>query len=163
MDQVLNKHKALPPHNIHSLPSIGGSACPVVIWDGPLLSHQSHRKQNGEQRNMMEDQQEFFPHEWVDRSKGVSFIVLVTFDPEAMVMAEVHGEDVVWHVGHAVPNDKMGGQPVSGTEYQHNGWTDRISVSKPTEMCSCLLRERPSVNTKNWFGLVVVSKQTAKF
>lgn len=39
-------------------------------------------------------------------------VTLVTFDPEAVVMAEVHGKDVVRHVGHAVTDDKGGGQPV---------------------------------------------------
>lgn len=39
-------------------------------------------------------------------------VVLVAFDVEAVVVTEVHGEDVVRHVGHTVPDDKVGGQPV---------------------------------------------------
>jgi len=50
----------------------------------------------------------------------VAFIVLVAFDPEAIVMAEVHSEDVIRHVGNAIPNDKIGGQPVSGIENEQN-------------------------------------------
>jgi hypothetical protein len=42
----------------------------------------------------------------------VLLILLVTLDPEAVVVAEVHGVDIVCHVGHAVPDDKVGGQPV---------------------------------------------------
>lgn len=41
-------------------------------------------------------------------------------------MAEVHGEDVIWHVGNAIPNDKIGGQPVSGTEDEQNRWTNHV-------------------------------------
>lgn len=54
-------------------------------------------------------------------------VVLVPFDVETGVVTEVHGEDVVRHVGHAVPDDKVGGQPVPGVkenenthEYVHN-------------------------------------------
>lgn len=43
-------------------------------------------------------------------------VVLVPFDAEAVVVTEVHGEDVVCHVGYAVPDDKVGGQPVPEEE-----------------------------------------------
>lgn len=39
-------------------------------------------------------------------------VVLVPFDVEAVVVTEVHGKDVVRHVGDTVPDDKVGGQPV---------------------------------------------------
>lgn len=43
-------------------------------------------------------------------------VLLVPFDAEAVVVAEVHGEDVVCHVGHAVPDDKVGCKPVPEEE-----------------------------------------------
>lgn len=39
-------------------------------------------------------------------------VVLMPFDVEAVVVTEVHGKDVVRHVGDTVPDDKVGGQPV---------------------------------------------------
>lgn len=43
-------------------------------------------------------------------------VLLMPFDAEAVVVAEVHGEDVVCHVGHTVPDDEVGGQPVPEEE-----------------------------------------------
>lgn len=60
----------------------------------------------------MQHQQELPPDEGVDGPQGVLLVVLVPFDPVAVVVTEVHGEDVVRHVGDAVPDDKVGGQPV---------------------------------------------------
>lgn len=41
----------------------------------------------------------------------------------AVIVAEIHGEDVVRHVGNAVPDDKVGGEPVPEKEkyvYKHS-------------------------------------------
>lgn len=48
-------------------------------------------------------------------------VVLMPFDAEAVVVTEVHGEDVISHVGHTIPDDKVGGQPVpeDETEQKH--------------------------------------------
>lgn len=43
-------------------------------------------------------------------------VILVPFDAEMVEVTKVHGEDVVCHVGHAVPDDKVGGQPVPERE-----------------------------------------------
>lgn len=64
----------------------------------------------------MKDQQEVLLEEPTDRPGRVLLVALVTFDPEAVVMTEVHGEDVVRHVGHAVTHDEGGGQPVPEEE-----------------------------------------------
>lgn len=40
----------------------------------------------------------------------------MSFHVVAVVVAEVHGEDVVRHVGNTVPYDKVGGEPVPGKE-----------------------------------------------
>jgi hypothetical protein len=45
-------------------------------------------------------------------------VVLVPFDLEAVVVAEIHGVEVVRHVGHTVPDDKVGGQPVSARKVE---------------------------------------------
>lgn len=74
--------------------------------------HQSNRQQDGEQSNMMQHQQELFPDKGVHSPERVLFIVLVPFDPETIVVTEVHGEEVVGHVGNAVPDDKVSGKPV---------------------------------------------------
>lgn len=73
---------------------------------------QSNRQQDGEQSNMMQHQQELFPDKGVHSPERVLFIVLVPFDPETIVVTEVHGEEVVGHVGNAVPDDKVSGKPV---------------------------------------------------
>lgn len=72
----------------------------------------------------MKDQQEVLLKERTDRSGRVLLVALVTLDPEAVVMAEVHGEDVVGHVGHAVADDEGGGQPVP--EEKHS-FTHRLA------------------------------------
>lgn len=60
----------------------------------------------------MQHQQELPVDERLHRLQRVLLVVLVAFDPEAVVVAEVHGENVVSHVGHTVPDNKVGGQPV---------------------------------------------------
>lgn len=60
----------------------------------------------------MQHQQELAADEGVDGPQRMPLVALVPFDVEAVVVAEVHGEDVVRHVGHAVPDDEVGGQPV---------------------------------------------------
>lgn len=60
----------------------------------------------------MQHEQELFANEGVDGPQRMPLVVLVAFDVEAVVVTEVHGEDVVRHVGHPVPDDKVGGQPV---------------------------------------------------
>ena len=60
----------------------------------------------------MQHQQELPADEGVHRLQRVLLVVLVTFDSETVVVTEVHGEEVVRHVGHAVPDDKGCGQPV---------------------------------------------------
>lgn len=60
----------------------------------------------------MQHQQELSAYERVDRPQRMLLVVLMPFDPEAVEVTEVHGEDVVCHIGHAVPDDKVGGQPV---------------------------------------------------
>lgn len=64
----------------------------------------------------MQHQQEFSADEGVYGPQGVLLVVLMAFHSEAVVVTEVHGEDVICHVGGAVPDDKVGGQPVPGTE-----------------------------------------------
>lgn len=61
---------------------------------------------------MVQHQQELSADEGADGPERVLLVLLVPFDAEAVVVAEVHGEDVVRHVGHAVPDDEVGGQPV---------------------------------------------------
>lgn len=60
----------------------------------------------------MKNQQEVLLKERTDCPRRVLLVAFVTFDPEAVVMAEVHGKDVVGHVGNAVTDDKSSGQPV---------------------------------------------------
>lgn len=60
----------------------------------------------------MKDQQEVLLEEGAHRPGRVLLEAFVTFEAEAVVMAEVHGEEVVGHVGHAVADDEGGGQPV---------------------------------------------------
>lgn len=70
---------------------------------------------------MVQNQQELPADEGVDGPQRMLLVVLVPLDAEAVVVTEVHGEDVVRHVGHAVPDDKVGGQPVpegGKTKYQ---------------------------------------------
>lgn len=47
------------------------------------------------------------------------FVVIVALGMETVVVTEVHGKDVVRHVGHTVPDDKVGGQPVSKNIYKY--------------------------------------------
>lgn len=60
----------------------------------------------------MQHQQELSADEGVYGPQWMLLVLLVPFDAEAVVVAEVHGEDVVCHVGHTVPDDKVSGQPV---------------------------------------------------
>lgn len=43
-------------------------------------------------------------------------VLLESSNAEAVEVTEVHGEDVICHVGPAVPDDKVGGQPVPEEE-----------------------------------------------
>lgn len=43
-------------------------------------------------------------------------VILVSFDAEMVVVTKVHGKDVVCHVGHPIPDNKVGGQPVPEEE-----------------------------------------------
>lgn len=61
---------------------------------------------------MVQHQKELSPDEGVDGPQRVLLVVLVAFDVVAVVVAEVHGEDVICHIGDAVPDDEVGGQPV---------------------------------------------------
>lgn len=61
---------------------------------------------------MVQHQQKLSPDEGVDGLQRVLLVVLVALDVVAVVVAKVHGEDVVRHIGDAVPNDEIGGQPV---------------------------------------------------
>lgn len=78
--------------------------------------HQCDRQQDSEQGDVVQHEQELPADEGVDGPQWMLLVVLVPFDAEAVVVTEVHGEDVVCHVGHTVPDDKVGGQPVSGKE-----------------------------------------------
>lgn len=60
----------------------------------------------------MQDQQELLTDKGVYGPQWMLLVVLVPFDVEAVVVTEVHGKDVVRHVGDTVPDDKVGGQPV---------------------------------------------------
>ncbi len=64
----------------------------------------------------MQHKQELSADERVHGPQRVLLVILVSFDAEAVVVTEVHGKDVVSHVGHAVPDDKVGGQPVPEEE-----------------------------------------------
>lgn len=64
----------------------------------------------------MQHQQELSADEGVYGPQRVLLVVLVPFDAETVVVTEVHGEDVIRHVGHTVPDDKVGGQPVPEEE-----------------------------------------------
>lgn len=64
----------------------------------------------------MQHQQELSADKRADGPQRVPLVVLVSFDAEAVVVTEVHGKNVVCHVWHAVPDDKVGGQPVPETK-----------------------------------------------
>lgn len=64
----------------------------------------------------MQHQQELSADKRADGLQRVPLVVLVSFDAEAVVVTEVHGKNVVRHVWHAVPDDKVGGQPVPETK-----------------------------------------------
>lgn len=60
----------------------------------------------------MQHQQELSADKRADGPQRVALVVLVSFDAEAVVVTEVHCENVVRHVWHAVPDDEVGCQPV---------------------------------------------------
>lgn len=68
----------------------------------------------------MQHQQGLSTDEGVHGPQRMLLVVLVAFDVEAVVVTEVHGEDVICHVGHTVPDDKVGGQPVPGVKKKKN-------------------------------------------
>lgn len=78
--------------------------------------HQCDRQQDSEQGDVMQHQQELSAHEGVYGPQRMLLVLLVPFDAEAIVVTEIHGEDVVCHVGHTIPDDKVGGQPVPEEE-----------------------------------------------
>lgn len=82
----------------------------------PPPPHQRDRKQDCEQGDVMQHQQELSADKRADGPQRVPLVVLVSFDAEAVVVTEVHGKNVVCHVWHAVPDDKVGGQPVPETK-----------------------------------------------
>ena len=67
---------------------------------------------------MVEHQQKLLAHKRVNCAQRMPLVVLVPFDLEAVVVAEIHGVEVVRHVGHTVPDDKVGGQPVSARKVE---------------------------------------------
>lgn len=78
----------------------------------PPPPHQRDGQQDGQQGDVMQHQQELFPDEGVYGSQWMLLVVLMPFDAVAVVVAEVHGKDVVRHIRDTVPDDKIGGQPV---------------------------------------------------
>lgn len=60
----------------------------------------------------MHHQQELSVDKRADGPQRMALVVLVSVDAEAVIVTEVHGENVVRHVWHAVPNDEVGCQPV---------------------------------------------------
>lgn len=90
----------------------------------------------------MQHEQELFADEGVDGPQRMLLVVLVAFDVEAVVVAEVHGEDVVRHVGHAVPDDKVGGQPVPATKQHTKHSTCELNIV-------CITQE-PQDRYENW-------------
>lgn len=83
--------------------------------------HQCDRQQDSEQGDVMQHQQELPADEGVHGPQRMLLVVLMPFDAEAVVVTEVHGKDVIRHVGHTIPDDKVGGQPVpeDETEQKH--------------------------------------------
>lgn len=64
----------------------------------------------------MQHQLELSAEKCVDRSERMRLVFLVPFDPEAVIVAHIHGEDVIGHVWHTVPHHKVHGKPVPGIE-----------------------------------------------
>ena len=60
----------------------------------------------------MNNQQEVLAKECLDSVEGVVSIILMPFNPVIIVMAQVHGINVIRHIGHVKPH-KSSGQPVS--------------------------------------------------
>lgn len=60
----------------------------------------------------MQHQQELSADKRADGPQRMALVFLVSFDAEAVVVAEVHGKNVIRHVWHAVPDDKVCRQPV---------------------------------------------------
>lgn len=98
-----------------------GAACVHSVFIS-TVTHQCNRQQDGEQGDVMQHQQKLPADEGVEGPQWMLLVVLVPFDAEAVVVTEVHGEDVVRHVGHAVPDDKVGGQPVPEEKKKQNTW-----------------------------------------
>lgn len=82
----------------------------------PSPPHQCDRQQDSKQGDVMQHQQGLSTDEGVHGPQRMLLVVLVAFDAEAVVVTEVHGEDVICHVGHTIPDDKVGGQPVPGVK-----------------------------------------------
>lgn len=64
----------------------------------------------------MQHQQELSADKRAEGPQRMALVVLVSFDAEAVVVAEVHGKNVIRHVWNAVPDDEVGGQPVPGSQ-----------------------------------------------
>lgn len=60
----------------------------------------------------MQNQQEFSADEGLYGPQWMLLIILVAFDVEMVVVTKIHGEDIVRHVGDAVPDNKVRGQPM---------------------------------------------------
>lgn len=60
----------------------------------------------------MQHQQKLFSDKRVYGPQGMLLVFIMSFDLETVVVTEVHGEDIICHVGHTVPDDKVGSQPV---------------------------------------------------
>lgn len=60
----------------------------------------------------MQHEQELSVDKRADGLQRMALVVLVPFDAEAVVVTEVHGENIVRHVWHAITDDEVGCQPV---------------------------------------------------
>lgn len=68
----------------------------------------------------MQHQQELSADKRADGLQRMALVFLVSFDAEAVVVAEVHGKNVIRHVWHAVPDDKVCRQPVPEKKFKKN-------------------------------------------
>lgn len=75
----------------------------------------------------MKDQQEVLSEERLDCVEGVVSVLNLPFYLAIIVMAQVHGINVIRHVGYAKPH-KISGQPVS---VSHHIFT-RFNYEKPS-------------------------------
>lgn len=79
----------------------------------PPHTHQSDGHENEKQHQVMEDQHPLLSEERPHRVKRVAAVGAgLTSDPLSVVVAQIHGVDVVDHVGSSEPNEPID-QPVT--------------------------------------------------